>query len=285
MTALDEIFCGLPYGFSSFASVSGRLIDCRAKARLPENAETVISVLFPYYLGEDYYKNANVSRYAVSADYHEITGAIMEKIVSSLQARYPENVFVPFVDNSPLPEVRCAVNAGLGVMGKNTLFINREYGSWVFLGEIVTDRYFPPAAPAEKTCIGCDRCKEACPVGAVTDGGILPEKCLSYLSQKKGELPQAVADKMAQYHCAWGCDICQQVCPMNTRARLTPIEAFFETARPFVKPGDPVEGRAFAWRGKAVIERNLSAVAAVEYTAKRKEQDQDETDNCDRKQG
>ena len=257
---LDDIFCGLPYGFSAFAAVKDRLIDCRSKARLPENVETVISVLFPYYLGEEYYKNANVSRYAVSADYHIITGAIMEKIVSALRAEYPGNKFEYFVDNSPMPEVRCAVNAGLGVMGKNNLFISPEYGSWVFLGEVVTDRYFPPAAPAESFCIGCNACEKKCPVGAIGNGGIVKEKCLSFLSQKKGELPQDVIEKMAEFNCAWGCDICQKVCPMNLHAKRTPIEAFFETARPFVTEADEVEGRAFAWRGKQVIERNLKAI-------------------------
>ncbi|MBR4429525.1 MAG: DUF1730 domain-containing protein [Clostridia bacterium] len=176
---LDEIFCGLPYGFSSFAAVKDRLLECRAKARLPENAETVISVLFPYYLGEEYYKNANVSRYAVSADYHLITGAIMENIVSALREAYPENGFEYFVDNSPLPEVRCAVNAGLGVLGRNNLFISPEYGSWVFLGEVVTDKYFPPAEPKESLCIGCSECEKKCPVGAITGAGIEKEKCLS----------------------------------------------------------------------------------------------------------
>ena len=261
---LDEIFCGLPYGFSAFAQYKDRLLECRAKARLPENAQTVISVLFPYYLGEEYYQNANVSRYAVSADYHIITGAIMETVVSLLRETYPENKFEYFVDNSPLPEVRAAVNAGLGVLGRNALFISPVYGSWVFLGEIVTDRYFPPAEPHADLCAGCDLCRKNCPVGAITDNGVTPEKCLSYLSQKKGELSPEVVKKMAEYNCAWGCDICQKVCPMNKTAKTTPIEAFFETARPYVTAQDSIEGRAFAWRGKKVIERNLNAIQSLE---------------------
>ena len=253
----DEIFCGLPYGFSSFAAVKDRLLECRAKARLPENAETVISVLFPYYLGEEYYKNANVSRYAVSADYHLITGAIMEKIVSALREAWPENRFEYFIDNSPLPEVRCAAAAGLGVVGRNALFISPVYGSWVFLGEIVTDRYFPPAAPAENFCVGCDRCVKACPVNAIGENGVTPEKCLSYLSQKKGELDPAVAKKMIEYNCAWGCDICQKACPKNRGAEKTEIDLFLNGIKMRAEHGDDLTGRAYGWRGAKVIERNL----------------------------
>ena len=140
---LDDIFGGLPYGFSDFDLIKDRLIDCRAKARLPEGARTVISVLFPYYLGEEFYKAANVSRYAVSEDYHIVTAELLNAAADRLRERFPDNVFEVFIDNSPLPEVRCAVNAGLGCLGKNSLFINETYGSWVFLGEIVTDRHFP----------------------------------------------------------------------------------------------------------------------------------------------
>ena len=260
MTGLDEVFCGLPYGFSSFEEISDRLIDCRKKSLLPGHAKTVISVLFPYYLGEDAYHNANVSRYAVSADYHVITGQILDRIAADLNALYPENAFVPFVDDSPIPEVRAAVNAGLGVMGRNNLFINETYGSWVFLGEIVTDRLFEFAEPKTRVCPGCGACAKACPGGAIGEKGIEKEKCLSFLSQKKGDLPPEIEAKMREYNCAWGCDICQKVCPMNRNAAVTPIEAFFETADPHVTLSTPIDGRAFAWRGKKVIERNLKAL-------------------------
>ena len=257
---LDDFFGGLPYGFSDFDAVRDRLIDCRAKARLPADAKTVISVLFPYYLGEEYYHAANVSRYAVSEDYHIVAGALLNEAAARLRERYPENVFEAFIDNSPLPEVRCAVNAGLGCLGKNALFINERYGSWVFLGEIVTDRRFPATGGGTALCEGCDRCVKACPMGAITERGVEREKCLSFLSQKKGDLPERIREKLKETGCAWGCDICQKVCPHNAAAALTPIARFFETAAPHVAEGAPVEGRAFAWRGKDVIERNLRAI-------------------------
>ncbi len=257
---LDDIFGVLPYGFSDFDNVKNNLIDCRAKSRLPENARTVISVLFPYYLGEEFYESANVSRYAVSEDYHIVTSELLNAAAEKLRERFPGSVFEVFVDNSPLPEVRCAVNAGLGCLGRNSLFINERYGSWVFLGEIVTDRHFPPTGTTPALCEGCDACVSACPMGAITDHGVDRENCLSFLSQKKGDLPEQILAKMRETGCAWGCDVCQKVCPRNAHAAVTPIARFFETASPHVEEDVSVEGRAFAWRGKAVIERNLRAM-------------------------
>ncbi len=260
---IEEIFGALPYGFSSFDAVREHLIPCRAASRLPENAQTVISVLFPYFLGEGYYGDSNVSRYAVSADYHIITKKITDELLKKLRESYPENKFEAFVDNSPLPEVRCAVAAGLGFLGKNNLFISEKYGSWVFLGEIVTDKYVAPYGGGIKKCLGCDKCVRECPTGALGGGRVDTEKCLSFLSQKKGELAPEVAAKMAEYNCVWGCDICQKVCPMNKSAEITPIAEFFETAEPRVDSGVNVEGRAFAWRGSKVIERNIESVKGI----------------------
>ena len=254
---MDKLFHFLPYGFSEFSDVKDSLIECAAKRRIPENARTVISILFPYYLGEDYYRSLNVSRYAVSEDYHIITGKIINDIAAALREKFPGNTFEAFVDNSPFPEVRCAVNAGLGVMGLNNLFINKDYGSWVFLGEIVTDRYFEPFRGEYSLCDGCNRCIKACPVSAISGRELLKEKCLSFLSQKKGELSEETKALIASTGCAWGCDICQKVCPMNINARTTPIKEFFDTAEAFVTKDTGIENRAFAWRGKAVIDRNL----------------------------
>lgn len=257
---MDEIFKGLPYGFSSFEGIKDRLIGCAAIKRIPENAKTVISVLFPYYLGEDFYKEANVSRYAVSEDYHIITGSIINSIKEELEKRFPENRFEAFVDNSPLPEVCCAVRAGLGCMGVNNLFINKDYGSWVFLGEIVTDRLFPFFEGEYSLCDGCNECIKSCPGEALTGKEIIKEKCLSFLSQKKGELDDETKEKIAATGCAWGCDICQKVCPLNKNAKITPIREFFETAKPKVTKDTEIENRAFSWRGKAVIDRNLDII-------------------------
>lgn len=98
-------------------------------------------------------------------------------------------------------------------------------------------------------------------MGAITEKGIIRENCLSFLSQKKGELSDEIIAKMNETGCAWGCDICQKVCPHNINAEKTPIQVFYNTAKPIAKPDDDITDRAFAWRGKAVIERNLNATA------------------------
>lgn len=257
---MDDIFGSLPYGFCSFEKIKDSLLPCAAVKRIPENAKTVISILFPYYLGEKVYEKANVSRYAVSEDYHNIVGHIINDIKEKLIECFPENKFEAFVDNSPVPEVRCAVMAGLGVMGLNNLFINKDYGSWVFIGEIVTDRYFEPFDGEISLCGGCNKCINACPVNALTGKEIIKEKCLSFLSQKKGELDEETKRKIAETGCAWGCDICQKVCPHNINAKITPIKAFVETACPTVTKETDIENRAFNWRGKSVIDRNLEII-------------------------
>ena len=99
--------------------------------------------MFPYYLGEEYYKNSNLSKYAVPDDYHKICGVYLEKAVSHLKEKYTEYSFEYFCDNSPINEVYAACLSGLGVKGENSLLINKTYGSFCFIGEIITDLDIP----------------------------------------------------------------------------------------------------------------------------------------------
>ncbi|MBR1810702.1 MAG: epoxyqueuosine reductase [Clostridia bacterium] len=258
----DDIFGALPYGFCPFSLVKARLIPCRAMARLPENAQTVIVVLFPYYLGEDYYRDSNVSMYAVPADYHIIAGGLLQAAAEQLKARYPAYAFVPFCDNSPIPEVPTASCAGLGDKGVNGLLINHTYGSFCFIGEIVTDLSIPCQARMPSPCLQCGKCGNACPAGVLGGDGFNKGKCLSHISQQKKDLSAEEREMLTSAGCAWGCDICQKVCPMNRNIQPSPIRAFYETAKPRFIAGDSVEGRAFAWRGEKVINRNIGLLDA-----------------------
>lgn len=249
----------LPCGICRFSDV-GELFPCRAKSRVPQNAKSVIVYLFPYLLEKDFYENTNVSKYAVPADYHIIVGSYLEKITGELKSEYPDNQFEFFCDNSPVNEVKAAVLCGLGVKGKNGLLINEKYGSYCFIGEIVTDLEAEYGKPENKTCAECDLCMKKCPGNALSAGGTDINKCLSHITQMKGELSSEHIDLIKRSGCIWGCDVCQDVCPMNKNAAITPIEEFKNTAEGRFVENGIVEGRAYSWRGRRVIERNLGYV-------------------------
>ncbi len=254
---LREQLGPLPFGVCSYALIKDRLIDCRAKARIPAGALRVISVAFPYYLGKAYYEHSNISMYAVPADYHRIAGDIIRGAAEALREAVPGYRFEPFIDNSPVPEVFAASCAGLGVIGKNGLLIHEKYGSFCFLGEIITDFPLTPGRDAPAPCIDCGECARQCPSGVLRGECFEKDKCLSDISQKKSDLDEDEKEMLVDSGCAWGCDVCQKVCPMNENAAVSPIREFYETARPVFRAGDSVEGRAFAWRGDKVINRNV----------------------------
>lgn len=246
------------WGICPFEKVKENLIECRAKKRLPERCETVITACFPYLLEDSAYKNLNISKYAVVADYHEVAVARLLKAADKLRELYPENEFAVFADNSPIPEVSAACAAGLGARGINTLLITEKYGSYVFIGEIVTDLKIETKETEYKSCIGCGKCIEACPAKAISKADFNKEICLSAVTQKKGELSDEEKTLMKECGCIWGCDICQDVCPMNKNAAKTEIEEFLSSHAAHVSEGCELDGRAYEWRGRKVIERNIA---------------------------
>lgn len=245
------------YGFCPFEKIKDSLIDCRAKNRLPENPQSVIVLLFPYYLGDSAYEGSDISKYAVVPDYHDTITEILCKTSQELKKAYPEDEFVVFTDNSPIPEVKAAVSAGLGVKGLNGLFINKTYGSWVFIGEIVTTKIFDYQNIEDPICIGCRKCIDSCPAKAISNDGINPEKCLSAITQKKGSLTEEQEMLIKSSGCAWGCDICQNVCPMNRNIKIEPIDDFKSGAELKARTDSDISDRAYAWRGDKIIKRNL----------------------------
>lgn len=245
-------------GVCSFRKLQNNLIPCRAVKRIPENAKSVIVVLFPYYLGEKYYENLNISKYAVSEDYHVICGKYLEEITTSLRECYPRNEFQYFCDNSPINEVYAATLAGLGVKGENSLLINEKYGSFCFIGEIVTDLEILCDDRKIEFCKRCGLCKKKCINQAIATNGVQKEKCLSEITQKKGELTESEEELIKKSGSIWGCDICQNVCPMNISVETSPIKEFYKTAKStYNGDEDYNKNRAYSWRKKDVINRNL----------------------------
>ena len=222
---------------------------------------SVIVYLIPYYGGEC----KNISRYAASLDYHIAARELGNKIIDGLKREFPKMQGAAFGDHSPIDERHAALISGLGIIGDNGLIITEKYGSYVFIGDVVTD--IPPEElgavfPEEiKRCESCGKCKSACPTGILRSEG---EDCLSAITQRKGELSKSEEELMRKYNTAWGCDICQQVCPHNREPKITPIEFFLKDRITELSAeslssltDDALKKRAFGWRGRAVLERNV----------------------------
>lgn len=224
---------------------------------------TAFVCLFPYFSGKE---EGNLSVYAYSRDYHivvkEKLGRICDFLISECGAERAE----AFADIGPAVDKNLAYHAGLGFYGKNTLMINPRLGSFFFIGYVLTDLVMECDKPLEGGCLGCGRCVRACPGGAL-DGGFHEERCASALTQKKGELTEDERAIIRRAGCVFGCDVCQLVCPHNA-APPPPMPEFLEN-RIFNLRRDMLDGlsnrefrekfgdRAFAWRGKAVLMRNL----------------------------
>jgi epoxyqueuosine reductase len=158
-----------------------------------------------------------VSCYAWGRDYHKVLGDKLKTLTGVLcRELFPGAKAKWYVDTGPVLEKSYASAAGLGWVGKNTLLVNRQYGSFLFLGEILTDAPLAYDAPVENLCRTCALCLQACPTGALEKPGLLNAlKCISYLTlEHKSALPKDVS--LGPYLA--GCDLCQAVCPYNAKA-------------------------------------------------------------------
>ncbi len=233
------------------------------------NNGSVIIFAVPYFTRKASEKS-NVSSYAVSRDYHLFFKSLFDDIIGELEIKFPDNKFAGFTDHSPINEIRAAAKLGLGVIGKNNLLITEKYSSFVFIGEIITDIILESNEIEIELCSSCGACEDACPVNMDIS------KCLSSLTQKKGELTNDEISLIKAHGCAWGCDICQMACPHTKKAIkngtiYTNIE-FFKTGRtPYLESkmidemsDEEFSSRAYSWRGKKTIKRNLEILEGKE---------------------
>lgn len=242
--------------------------------RLLEGARTIISIALTY---PSKMKNPPKStkeerrgvfcRASWGKDYHDVLRERLQKIETFLQNRVPEARTISMVDTGELSDRAVAERAGIGWSGKNCAIITPEFGSYVYLGELVTTVSLEPDIPLTEQCGTCTRCIDACPTGALVQGGQLDsQKCIAYLTQTKNFLPEQYRKKLGNR--LYGCDTCQQVCPENKGKDFhlhDEMEPDPEIAKPKLLPLLTMGNREFkekfghvsgSWRGKKPIQRN-----------------------------
>ncbi|MDF7660051.1 tRNA epoxyqueuosine(34) reductase QueG [Erwiniaceae bacterium L1_54_6] len=167
-----------------------------------------------------------VSRYALGRDYHKVLRNRLKKLGDKIQEHCGELNFRPFVDSAPLLERPLAAKAGLGWTGKHSLILNREAGSWFFLGELLIDLPLPVDTPQEEQCGRCVACMTICPTAAIVEPYTVDaRRCISYLTiELEGAIPEEFRPLIGNR--IYGCDDCQLICPWNRYGQLTDEDDF-----------------------------------------------------------
>ncbi|WP_337019545.1 tRNA epoxyqueuosine(34) reductase QueG [Oceanobacillus massiliensis] len=252
----------------------GSLEERTEPKRLLPEAHSILSIAIAY---PSRMKNAPKStkeerrgifaRASWGIDYHTVLKDRLEKLSAFMQEKMPDTVNKIMVDTGELSDRAVAERAGIGFSGKNTSIITPEYGSFVYLGELITNIPFIPDEPLEDSCGECRKCMDACPTGALVDGGPLnAQRCIAFLTQTKDFLPDEFRTKIGNR--VYGCDTCQQVCPRNKGIdfHIHPeFEPEHDVAKPKLKPILNISNREFkekfghisgSWRGKKPLQRN-----------------------------
>lgn len=202
--------------------------------RLVEGAKSVVSLMYNYYNPQTQTDPTapKISMYAYNQDYHDVIKNKLKQLLANLQAELGDINGRCFVDSAPVLERDWAKHSGLGWIGKNTLLINKGHGSFYFLAELIVDVEFVYDAPIKDYCGRCTRCIDACPTQAIAPNGYIMDgsKCISYFTiELKGDLPTEMRGKFDNW--AFGCDICQRVCPWNRFATPHNEPAFMPSAQ------------------------------------------------------
>ena len=189
--------------------------------KLQKSAKSVVSLGVSYYPGdhpENTRGGGRVARYAWGRDYHEVIKRRLFRLRKELEEELGVRIKARgFTDAVPLLERSAAQHAGLGFFGRNSCLINDETGSYFFIADLIVDLELEPDAPGTGTCGRCTRCMDRCPTGAITAPGVVDARlCISYLTiENRGEIPRDLRQALGDW--AFGCDVCQEVCPYNKR--------------------------------------------------------------------
>ncbi|MCA0933566.1 tRNA epoxyqueuosine(34) reductase QueG [Lutimonas saemankumensis] len=208
----------LKQGFHGQMSYMGNHFEKRLDPRkLVPGAKSVISLIYNYFPSETQNRDSyQIAKYAYGEDYHQVIRNKLRSLVSILQSSIGDFNARVFTDSAPVMERTWAQKSGLGWLGKHSLLISKQRGSFFFLAEIITDLEFEYDAPfSTDHCGSCTRCIDACPTEAILPRNTIDaNKCISYFTiELKDEIPQVFKNKFEDW--AFGCDICQDVCPWN----------------------------------------------------------------------
>ena len=221
--ALRRIADGLMDGLSWFTEQ--RVRRGASPGRLLPGARSIISLGWSYRTEEDREPasgHGQIARYARGRDYHRVMKRRMRRMTLELQNRLGQEFAARwYVDDGPMLDRAAAARAGLGWFGKNGNILNPTHGSWILLGQLITDLPLVPDTPLNKTCGQCARCIPACPTDAIVAPYVVDNRrCISYLTIEHQEgIPRELRARMGNW--VFGCDICQEVCPVNRKARAT----------------------------------------------------------------
>ncbi len=229
--ATQNLKAWLTLGYQADMAWMGNPRRLDIHACMPE-VRSLICVALNYYTphqrpqGKEY---AKISRYGWGRDYHKVMHKKLKAFANwlgeqdeSIQVRY-------YADTGPVPDKVWAQRAGIGWIAKNGNVITREYGSWVFLGEILTNLALTPDTPHTQHCGNCTRCLDACPTGAIAKPFVVDaNRCIAYhtIENRAEELPDSIKPHLEGW--VAGCDICQDVCPWNQRFASTTDVAEFQ---------------------------------------------------------
>jgi epoxyqueuosine reductase len=190
---------------------------------LVPGAKSVISLLYNYFPEKslDNSEGYKVAKYAYGEDYHFVVKDVLKELMRAIQQEVGEIQGRAFVDSAPVMERAWAKKSGLGWIGKNSLLLNREMGSFFFIAELIIDLELEYDGPTKDYCGTCTACMDACPTNAIAEPYVVDgSKCISYFTiELKEEIPTDVKGKFENW--IFGCDICQDVCPWNSFSKPT----------------------------------------------------------------